>query len=377
VTSTAYNEIIRNIRGEHACLGVASPEGFTLTVGGHHDTLLWSRAVGAGSGQLHSWSPDGVGTPADGLPGFTGEREDPFRGYYLLGNGYRAYSPALGRFTCPDSLSPFGAGGFNPYAYCAGDPVNHTDPSGHFSWQSILGIVAGTLGLVFSLFTAGTSIAAAGGVMAAIGEVSGASLATVGLGIMADATGIVSGALEEISPKTSSVLGWMSAATGLMAGTVPTITKMWSRSALTDETLVTSGGEYFRTGNNSAHENLNDSTSSESLLKSVVQPDKDKNTELVLHHHPMSESNISAHSFINYDEVDFPYHPIIHLPNTLSAMRRYVASSLADVLTASLTQSIRRGYYEWMYQYYCTDYNATRSSLRIGVRWLLNFFGRR
>ena len=34
-----------------------------------------------------------------------------------LGNGYRAYSPALRRFTCPDSESPFGGGGINPYVY--------------------------------------------------------------------------------------------------------------------------------------------------------------------------------------------------------------------------------------------------------------------
>ncbi|KPZ22499.1 RHS repeat-associated core domain-containing protein, partial [Pseudomonas syringae group genomosp. 3] len=31
----------------------------------------------------------------------------------------------------PDSLSPFGKGGLNAYAYCAGDPVNRSDPSGH------------------------------------------------------------------------------------------------------------------------------------------------------------------------------------------------------------------------------------------------------
>lgn len=48
-----------------------------------------------------------------------------------LGNGYRAYSPALRRFTCPDSDSPFGIGGINPYVYCDHDPVNRTDPSGH------------------------------------------------------------------------------------------------------------------------------------------------------------------------------------------------------------------------------------------------------
>jgi hypothetical protein len=34
------------------------------------------------------------------------------------------------RFLSPDQLSPFGWGGLNAYAYCAGDPVNHSDPSG-------------------------------------------------------------------------------------------------------------------------------------------------------------------------------------------------------------------------------------------------------
>lgn len=66
-----------------------------------------------------------------GLPGFNGEHPDPLTGHYLLGNGYRAFNPVLMRFNSPDSLSPFGEGGLNGYAYCQGDPVNRSDPSGH------------------------------------------------------------------------------------------------------------------------------------------------------------------------------------------------------------------------------------------------------
>lgn len=40
------------------------------------------------------------------------------------------YSPPVCRFNSPDSLSPFGGGGVNAYAYCSGDPVNYVDPSG-------------------------------------------------------------------------------------------------------------------------------------------------------------------------------------------------------------------------------------------------------
>ncbi|WP_440590712.1 RHS repeat-associated core domain-containing protein [Pseudomonas putida] len=63
--------------------------------------------------------------------GYNGEREDCRSGTYLLGNGYRAYSPALRRFLSPDGWSPFGAGGPNAYSYCSGDPVMGLDPSGH------------------------------------------------------------------------------------------------------------------------------------------------------------------------------------------------------------------------------------------------------
>lgn len=63
--------------------------------------------------------------------GFNGEMSDPVTGHYHLGNGYRQYNPVLMRFNSPDSWSPFGAGGVNAYMYCAGEPINRQDPSGH------------------------------------------------------------------------------------------------------------------------------------------------------------------------------------------------------------------------------------------------------
>ncbi len=73
--------------------------------------------------------PFGFGAPC-GL-GFNGQWADPLTERYLLGQGYRAFSPVLMRFLCPDSWSPFGDGGINCYAYCVGDPVNVQDPTGH------------------------------------------------------------------------------------------------------------------------------------------------------------------------------------------------------------------------------------------------------
>ncbi|MDD0976858.1 RHS repeat domain-containing protein [Pseudomonas fontis] len=67
--------------------------------------------------------------------GYNGERREAQTGWYLLGNGYRAYSPALMRFHSPDNLSPFAEGGVNAYAYCQGDPIGFSDPTGHFSFK--------------------------------------------------------------------------------------------------------------------------------------------------------------------------------------------------------------------------------------------------
>ncbi|MCU7239061.1 RHS repeat-associated core domain-containing protein [Pseudomonas peradeniyensis] len=84
------------------------------------------------------YSPYGWHKGVLALLGFNGEPFDPLTQRYHLGHGYRAFSPSLKRFNSPDSISPFGAGGLNPYIYCLGDPVNNKDPDGHITvWQFV------------------------------------------------------------------------------------------------------------------------------------------------------------------------------------------------------------------------------------------------
>ena len=92
------------------------------------------NAIGATETHHRAYTPYGHLPPENGLLsllGFNGERPDPVTGHYHLGNGYRQYNPVLMRFNSPDSLSPFGMGGFNAYAYCEGDPQNWSDETGH------------------------------------------------------------------------------------------------------------------------------------------------------------------------------------------------------------------------------------------------------
>lgn len=183
-----------------------------LTGNDFHGSPLLS--LSNGTRNTLAWSPFGgsaarTGTSAS-LPGFNGERQDPLSGVTHLGNGYRAYSPALRRFTCPDSESPFGIGGINPYVYCDNDPINMTDPSGH---GPITWLIRKAIGFAIRI-----------GIKSALSEATSAALATIssvetGLELASSAaTGIASQATRKSNPQASSKLGWASLGLGLAGG---------------------------------------------------------------------------------------------------------------------------------------------------------------
>ncbi len=164
---------------------------------------------GEGTETRYRYSPYGQQAEAErhpDIPAYNGERLDPAAGTYHLGNGYRAYNPVLMRFNAPDSWSPFGAGGLNPYAYCLGDPINYIDPTGHISLGSLFGIIGGVIGLVVGLVlaipTGGASLAGDAAILA---------------GLVADATGIASAATADSNPRASAALGWISMGFGVLS----------------------------------------------------------------------------------------------------------------------------------------------------------------
>ncbi|MDO7927058.1 RHS repeat-associated core domain-containing protein [Pseudomonas sp. KFB-139] len=170
-----------------------------------------------------AYTPYGYHDPIKNLPGFNGERPDPVTGHYLLGKGYRAYNPVLMRFNNPDSLSPFGEGGVNPYAYCLGDPVNHYDPTGHVSWQFIVGIVLSVAALTAAAATLLPSLPFLLSVKAAqAGFFSAGSLSTMITGTSAVAGGVLGVTRQivaEVAPDSPLLepMGWAALAIGVVA----------------------------------------------------------------------------------------------------------------------------------------------------------------
>ncbi|MBI6851692.1 RHS repeat-associated core domain-containing protein [Pseudomonas cichorii] len=181
------------------------------------------HAATSGQRNAIAYAPYGHHAPLGNLPGFNGERPDPVTGHYLLGKGYRAYNPVLMRFNSPDSLSPFGEGGLNAYAYCLGDPVNQIDPTGHLSWQVIV-----ALGLsVVAVMTAGVTMLPSLSLKAAflalnVGIIDSASVYTMMAAagaVAASTTGLARVVLGEVDPDSPFLepLGWVSLALGVTA----------------------------------------------------------------------------------------------------------------------------------------------------------------
>ncbi|MEN8639188.1 RHS repeat-associated core domain-containing protein [Pseudomonas sichuanensis] len=158
--------------------------------------------------------------------GYCGERREPLTDW-IIPAGYRPYDPLLMCFLVPDSESPFGRGGINPYAYCGGDPINRTDPDGH-SWTTWVlagtGIAVGIIATAFTFGTAGTAILGAG----AFSATGMLAVGTAALNAISLGTGIAAMALEASGKdqKAASILGWISLGTGAASAVTGTLASL-------------------------------------------------------------------------------------------------------------------------------------------------------
>lgn len=165
----------------------------------------------------------------DSEPAYKGEFLERKSGCYLLGAGtHRPYSPTLGIFLAPDVASPFGAGGLNGLCYCASDPINRTDPSGHF-WKWVIAGIGLAIGAIATAATFGAASIAVGAVMAGgikaltgagAAAISGFSLGVVGAGVEVAAVS----AMAKGDDETAGILGWVGLGLGV-ASALPAIAK--------------------------------------------------------------------------------------------------------------------------------------------------------
>ncbi|QOY74004.1 RHS repeat-associated core domain-containing protein [Pseudomonas sp. OST1909] len=235
--STADNDSSRELNpGSEGCTVLQikrSGEKTTLfELRDPHGTVVTSYYLEAQTLRHHAYTAYGEQSPAatDSMLGFKGEFLDADTGQYVLGAGGqgRYYSASSMCFYTPDSLSPFGPGGPNLYAYCAeGDPVNFSDPSGHFSvnnalwnqWQgqgrepgplSIEGFtqfsswIFGAIGILAAIVSGGTSLVL--------------TAALVGLAVVSLAANIASVIIQDTNPELSRILAWVSLGTGVLGG---------------------------------------------------------------------------------------------------------------------------------------------------------------
>lgn len=156
--------------------------------------------------------------------GFNDERISPLDDTYSLGYGYRAYNPLLMRFHCPDTLSPFGDGGINPYSYCTGDPVNFSAPSGHHSVLGWIGIGVGiVLGALLTPVSGGSSLAVV------------LSVISVVLAVESTVLAVAQQFVEPSDAQTAATMGWvafgMVIASGISSAALYRVASGWKSLA--------------------------------------------------------------------------------------------------------------------------------------------------
>ncbi|PPJ58803.1 hypothetical protein CBER1_08238 [Cercospora berteroae] len=102
----------------------------------------------------------------------------------LVNFGGRWYDPLVGRFTTPDDIldipSLIRTDGLNRYTFENNDPINNIDPTGHWTWSSVLGVVAGVALVVAAVaLTVITGGAAAPLAAAAVGALASGGVAGI------------------------------------------------------------------------------------------------------------------------------------------------------------------------------------------------------
>ncbi|MCG7508447.1 RHS repeat-associated core domain-containing protein, partial [Mesorhizobium retamae] len=235
-------QLDRAIHGDRSTqflYGLGMPLGHQVTDGTEPAVLLLADSGGS---VLAESTAEGLSSTAytaygecsgptlQGMLAFNGEARDEITGWYLLGNGYRAYNPVLMRFHSPDNLGPFAGAGINPYMYCLGNPVNFRDPSGHRStrrdpppyvppyeapkpsfWQKWSGVIMGGIGLLASAL-----FLPLGGIGMAVGLVG---LVVQGAGLGMQVAGTLNGDsdLALAGMITGAVGGLLSLGAGLSA----------------------------------------------------------------------------------------------------------------------------------------------------------------
>ena len=84
---------------------------------------------------------------------FTGKELDDETGLYFYGARY--YDPQIGRFIQPDTIvpHPYNPQSLNRYSYCYNNPINLTDPTGHWPkwkniWQTVVSVITGVVSIL-------------------------------------------------------------------------------------------------------------------------------------------------------------------------------------------------------------------------------------